>query len=42
MERFGPVATLIEWDSDLPELQVLLEEAGKAASRQEARHGLAA
>jgi hypothetical protein len=42
LERFGPVATLIEWDTDLPELQVLLEEAGKAASRQEARHALAA
>jgi uncharacterized protein (UPF0276 family) len=42
LERFGPVATLLEWDSDLPDLEILLEEAGKAASRQEARHALAA
>jgi uncharacterized protein (UPF0276 family) len=42
LERFGPVATLVEWDTDLPELPVLLEEAGKAASRQEARHAVAA
>jgi uncharacterized protein len=30
LERFGPVPTLIEWDTDLPELDVLLGEAHKA------------
>jgi uncharacterized protein (UPF0276 family) len=28
--RFGPVPTLIEWDTDIPALDVLLAEAGKA------------
>ena len=28
--RLGPRPTLIEWDTDLPELAVLLDEAGKA------------
>ena len=28
--RFGPMPTLVEWDSDIPELHVLLEEAEKA------------
>ena len=28
--RFGPVPTLIEWDTDIPALAVLLAEAGKA------------
>ena len=28
--RFGAVPTLIEWDTDLPELSVLLEEADQA------------
>ena len=27
LQRFGPVPTLIEWDTDLPELAVLLAEA---------------
>ena len=27
LEKFGPVPTLIEWDTDIPELQVLLDEA---------------
>jgi len=27
---FGPCATLIEWDTDIPALDVLLEEAAKA------------
>jgi uncharacterized protein (UPF0276 family) len=35
LERFGPVATLIEWDTDIPALDVLLEEAAKARSRME-------
>jgi uncharacterized protein (UPF0276 family) len=30
LERFGPVPTLIEWDTDIPALEVLLEEATKA------------
>jgi hypothetical protein len=30
LERFGPVPTLIEWDTDIPALEVLLEEAMKA------------
>jgi uncharacterized protein len=29
--RFGPVPTLIEWDTDIPALEVLLEEAEKAS-----------
>lgn len=30
IRRFGPRPTLIEWDTDLPELEVLLVEAGRA------------
>ncbi len=30
IERFGPVSTLIEWDADVPTLEVLVEEAHKA------------
>ncbi|WP_339613947.1 DUF692 domain-containing protein [uncultured Parvibaculum sp.] len=30
LDRVGPVPTLIEWDSDVPPLSVLLEEASKA------------
>jgi len=30
LERFGPVPTLIEWDTDIPELTVLLDEARRA------------
>lgn len=33
LERFGPVPTLIEWDNDVPPLEVLLEEAALAAIR---------
>ena len=42
LERFGPVATLIEWDTDLPPLEVLLDEARKAQARLEAMHAVAA
>jgi len=28
--RFGPVPTLVEWDTDIPDLSVLLAEAGRA------------
>jgi uncharacterized protein (UPF0276 family) len=30
IERFGAVPTLVEWDTDIPGLSVLLEEAAKA------------
>ena len=30
--RFGHVPTLIEWDTDIPELAVLLGEAQKASA----------
>jgi hypothetical protein len=32
LARFGPVPTLIEWDTDVPPLEVLLEEAVRAAA----------
>jgi uncharacterized protein (UPF0276 family) len=38
--RFGAVPTLVEWDTDLPELSVLLEEAARA--RDAAAQALAA
>jgi uncharacterized protein (UPF0276 family) len=40
--RFGPVPTLIEWDTDLPPLDVLVAEAGKAEARLEGCHARAA
>ena len=30
LARFGPVPTLIEWDTDIPALGVLLGEASRA------------
>jgi hypothetical protein len=30
LTRLGPVPTLIEWDTDVPPLAVLLDEAAKA------------
>jgi uncharacterized protein (UPF0276 family) len=30
IERFGAIPTLIEWDTDIPDLAVLLEEAARA------------
>jgi uncharacterized protein (UPF0276 family) len=33
LERFGPVPTLIEWDTDLPALDVLMDEARRAERR---------
>lgn len=33
LSRFGPVATLIEWDNNIPELEALVEEANRAAVR---------
>lgn len=35
---FGPVPTLIEWDTDVPELSVLIEQAAQAAGRMEPAH----
>ncbi len=32
LARFGPVPTLIEWDTEVPPMAVLLEEAAKAAA----------
>jgi uncharacterized protein (UPF0276 family) len=31
LQRFGPIATLIEWDTDIPDLAVLLDEARRAS-----------
>jgi hypothetical protein len=42
LERFGPAPTLIEWDTDIPELDVLLAEAAEARARMETRHARAA
>jgi len=42
LERFGPKPTLIEWDTDLPALDVLLDEATRARTMLEARHAVAA
>lgn len=42
LNRFGARPTLIEWDSDLPALDVLLDEAGKAAAMLEASDAVAA
>lgn len=42
LERFGPVATLIEWDTDVPALDVLLVEAAKARARMESLDAVAA
>jgi hypothetical protein len=42
LERFGPVATLIEWDTDVPALEVLLQEAAKARARMESLNALVA
>lgn len=40
---FGPTPTLVEWDTDVPPLEVLLAEADKASAwLAEARHALAA
>lgn len=30
LSRFGPVPTLVEWDTNVPTLEVLLDEAGRA------------
>ena len=42
VERFGPKPTLIEWDTDLPALEVLLDEAATARQIMEARDAVTA
>jgi len=42
LERFGPVPTLIEWDSAIPALDVLVAEAHKADRKLETHHARAA
>jgi len=42
VNRLGPRPTLIEWDQDLPELQILLDEAQRAEHILERAHVLAA
>lgn len=42
LARLGPIATLIEWDTDIPQLDVLLDEARKADEMLEAQHGVPA
>jgi uncharacterized protein (UPF0276 family) len=40
--RFGEVPTLIEWDTDIPALEVLTAEAAKADALRASAHALAA
>jgi hypothetical protein len=42
LDRFGPVPTLIEWDTDIPALDVLVAEARKADGMLETHHARAA
>jgi uncharacterized protein (UPF0276 family) len=42
LRRIGPRPTLIEWDADIPPLDVLLNEAAKADALLEQCHALAA
>jgi uncharacterized protein (UPF0276 family) len=42
LRRHGAVPTLIEWDTNLPELSVLVGEANRARNYLEAAHALAA
>lgn len=42
VRRFGAVPTLIEWDTDIPALEVLVAEAHKADAIREQAHALAA
>ncbi len=42
VRRVGDVPTLIEWDTDIPALPVLVEEAHRADAIREAQHALAA
>lgn len=40
--RFGAVPTLIEWDTDIPELAILIDEAARASAMLGATHAIAA
>jgi uncharacterized protein (UPF0276 family) len=42
LQRFGPLPTLIEWDADIPPLDVLRAEATKADRIKEPYHAVAA
>jgi len=43
LARFGPVPTLIEWDTDVPEISVLMDEAHRASQfMQDTFHARAA
>lgn len=45
LARYGPVPTLVEWDTNVPPLDILLAEAAQAASlldRMDADHAVAA
>lgn len=42
VRRFGQVPTLIEWDTDIPALEVLVDEAHRADAIREAERALAA
>ena len=42
LQKFGKVPTLIEWDTNVPALEVLLAEAARADSMLEVRHAHAA
>ena len=42
LRRFGAVPTLIEWDTDIPALEVLMVEAAKADALRDQAHVLAA
>lgn len=41
LERYGPVPTLVEWDTNLPDLAVLLDEATAAQRVMDAMHSRA-
>lgn len=42
LRRFGDIPTLIEWDTDIPALEVLMAEAAKADALRADAHALAA
>jgi uncharacterized protein (UPF0276 family) len=42
LERCGPVPTLVEWDTDIPPLETLQAEAGRADSMLQVCHARAA
>ena len=42
IRRFGRIPSLVEWDTDIPALPVLLQEAAKARALMDARHAVAA